>query len=76
MICRRCLKGKLFPQENESKKLHYSNTDEDRNAAVINAMREQELPWMEFEFVNYPNMTYENGYRTAFTDGIKFIFEE
>ena len=70
------LEREAIPQENESKKLHYSNTDEDRNAAVINAMREQELPWMEFEFVNYPNMTYENGYRTAFTDGIKFIFEE
>jgi len=70
------LEREAIPQENESKRLHYSNTDEARNAAVINAMREIELPWMEFEFVNYPNMTYENGYRQAFTDGIKFIFED
>ncbi|WP_297691980.1 hypothetical protein [uncultured Eudoraea sp.] len=64
------------PLENENKKLHYSNTDEARNAAVINAIIELELPWLEFESVTYPNMTFENGYPTAFTDGIKFIFED
>ncbi len=65
-----------IPQENENKKLHYSNTNEARNAAMISAMMEQELPWLEFESVTYPNMTFEDGYRTAFTDGIKFIFED
>jgi len=64
------------PLENEDKKLHYSNTDEARNAAVINAIIELELPWLEFESVTYPNMTFENGYPTAFADGIKYIFED
>lgn len=70
------LEREAIPQENENKKLHYSNTDEERNAAVINAMMEQELLWLEFEFVTYPNMTVENGYNMAFVDGIKYIFEE
>lgn len=65
-----------IPQENENKKLHYSNTDEARNAAMINAIRELELPWLEFESVTYSNMTFEDGYRTAFEDGIKYIFED
>ncbi|MGB5665972.1 MAG: hypothetical protein WBM53_03920 [Maribacter sp.] len=64
------------PHENENKKLHYSNTDEARNAAVINAIIELELPWLEFESVTYQNMTFEDGYRTAFADGIKFVFED
>lgn len=65
-----------IPQENENKKLHYSNTDEARNAAMINAIMEQELPWLDFESVTYPNMTFEDGYPKAYSDGIKFIFGE
>jgi hypothetical protein len=63
-----------IPQENENKKLFYSGINETRNFGVINAIREQELPWLEFEAVNYPNLTVENVYPTAFADGIEFIF--
>ncbi len=68
-----------FPQENENKKLHYSfssTSNYDSNIELINAINEQAYPWLEFESVEYPNLTYEDGYRTAFTDGIKFIFED
>lgn len=66
-----------IPQENENKKLHFSFTYEDTGIInFINTISDLELPWLEFESVSYPNMTFENGYPKAYADGIKFMFED
>lgn len=68
-----------FPQEKENKKLHYSfssNGYYNENMKFINTINEQAYPWLEFRSVEYPNLTYENAYSTAFVDGLKYVFSE
>ncbi|MGB5667901.1 MAG: hypothetical protein WBM53_13720 [Maribacter sp.] len=73
------LENEDFPQEKENKKLHFSfssTNDYDLNIKLINTINEQAYPWLEFRSVEYPNLTYENAYPTAFANGIKFVFED
>lgn len=76
----RLIENEEFPQNKQNKKLHFSfSYDEvgyyDNRIKLINIINEQQYPWLEFEAKEYPNLTYENAYRLAFADGIKFIFE-
>ena len=73
------IENESFPQEKDKKKLHYSFSSTgnfDDNMNLINTINEQAYNWLEFESAEYLNLTYENAYPTAFTAGLKFVFEE
>jgi hypothetical protein len=68
-----------FPPEKSDKKLHFSFDGEsnyDLNMRFINTLSDKAYPWLEFEWAEYPDMTFINSYPTAYADGIAFIFED
>ncbi|MEJ2004356.1 MAG: hypothetical protein P8X57_05180 [Cyclobacteriaceae bacterium] len=72
------IEDKEFTQELDNKKLHYSftsSTDNDLNVNFINTIIDKDLTWLEFESVDYPNLTYPDAQSTVFPEGLKFLFE-
>ena len=68
-----------FPLEKDNKKLHFSLDGESNyelNMRFINMLNEKAYPWLEFDWEEYPNLMFTTSYPSAFTDGIKYIFDE
>ncbi len=68
-----------FSKKKLNKKLHFSfSTSNDRAkcTTLINMITEAQYQWLQFESIEYANKTYPEAYPAAFTEGIKFIFDE
>jgi len=72
------LENNDFPQNNSTKKLHFSfSTSNDRNTCVklITILEEAKYPWLKFQSKEYKNSNYENTYPISFAEGLKYIFQ-
>ncbi len=71
------ISGDDFPKNKLNKKLHFSfSTTNNRTSCTntINAIKNAQYPWLQFESIEYKNSNYENTYPISFAAGIKFIF--
>lgn len=67
-----------FPKNKSNKKLHFSFSDSnnfDNCTSLINKINEKEYSWLQFESIKYDG-DFSTMYRTAYADGLKFVFEE
>jgi predicted alpha/beta superfamily hydrolase len=67
-----------FPQDKENKRLHFSFSTSNNQTSctnLINAINEAQYPWLQFESLKYTTSNFENTYPTAFTQGLKYIFD-
>jgi len=67
-----------FPNDKENMRLHYSfseNYELSRNTRMINNIQAKNYPWLTFGSAEYPDLTFETAYPRAYTEGIKFVFD-
>jgi hypothetical protein len=68
-----------FPKNNADKKLHFSfSTSNDRAKCnkLIDLIKEAQIPWLQFESVEYTKSDYENTYPVSYAEGIKYMFNK
>ena len=68
-----------FPLDKNGVRLHYSfsnNYELVRNTTFINRMEAKNYPWLSLQINEYPNLIFEEAYPTAFSDGLKFIYNK
>lgn len=73
----RMLENKDFPQNQPIKKLHFSfSTSNDRNKCMklIDLINDAQIPWLQFETIEYTESNYENTYPVSFAAGLEYVF--
>ncbi len=73
------LSGDNLPRNKLNKKFHYSFSTSNNRKSCLNLIQtidQAKYPWLQFESLEYTDNDYENTYPAAFTEGLKYIFND